>query len=233
MLRLKNISHSLLQLFFPHICAGCGSDLLHRDSCLCLKCIYNLPETGFEQHENNPVENLFTGRLPLESATAQYYFTKSSLMQHLMHQLKYKNNPELGLQLGRLMGDQLKKSGRFTTVEALVPLPLFPRREKKRGYNQATILCKGLEQTLGIPVWDNVIARPHHTETQTSKGRFERWKNIEGKFMLRDGSKISFRHLLLVDDVITTGATLESCGQELLKGEGVKLSVAALSIAMQ
>jgi ComF family protein len=149
-------------------------------------------------------------------------------MQHLMHQFKYKGNKELGLQLGRLMGNALKSASRFSEIDALIPLPLFPSKEKKRGYNQATVLCDGMAEILNIPVLNNVITRPQHTETQTKKGRIERWRNIEGKFQLIDPLKIQNKHVLLVDDVITTGATLEACGNELLKADNVKLSIATL-----
>ena len=168
--------------------------------------------------------------MPLVGATAQFYFTKESLMQHLMHQFKYKRNKELGLQLGKIMGAKIKASARFET-DALVPLPLFPAKEKRRGYNQATLLCEGMAEAMNIPVLDKVIIRPQHTETQTKKGRIERWKNMEGKFILSNPESIRNKHVLLVDDVITTGATLEACGNELLKAEGVQLSVATLCVA--
>lgn len=195
-----------------------------------MKCLEAMPETGFELCPGNPVEKTFWGRIQLQAATAQFYFTKESLMQHLMHQLKYKGNKDLGWQLGCIMGYQLKKSTRFA-VDALVPLPLFPGKEKKRGYNQATILCEGIAEIMRIPVLKDVIIRPEHTETQTKKGRVERWKNIEGKFILKNTEAICSKHLLLVDDVVTTGATLESCGAELLKAEGVTLSIATLCVA--
>ncbi|HEY6064048.1 MAG TPA: phosphoribosyltransferase family protein, partial [Chitinophagaceae bacterium] len=133
-------------------------------------------------------------------------------------------------QLGRIMGEQIKKSGRFD-ADALVPLPLFPAKEKRRGYNQATLLCEGMAKAMNIPVLDQVIIRPQHTETQTKRGRIERWENMEGKFLLSNQSAIHNRHLLLVDDMVTTGATLEACGNELLKAEGVRLSVATLCVA--
>jgi len=231
MLQLKEIKDSLLHLLFPHVCAGCGSDILNRESLLCMRCTDSLPETNFELHPNNPVEKIFWGRIPLLSATAQYYFTKESLMQHLMHQFKYKGNKELGLQLGRFMGEQLLQSGRFDTISALIPLPLFPSKEKKRGYNQATVLCRGMAESMKIPVLEKIITRPHHTATQTKKGRIERWRNMEGKFMLTDTAALCNKHVLLVDDVVTTGATLEACGAEILKAENVRLSVAALCVA--
>ena len=230
MIQLKEIKDSFLHLLFPHVCTGCGSDILNEESVLCMRCIEAMPETNFEMHANNPVEKTFWGRLPLVGATAQFYFTKESLMQRLMHQFKYKRNKELGLQLGRIMGDQIKKSGRFE-ADALVPLPLFPAKEKRRGYNQATVLCEGMAETMNIPVLDKVIIRPQYTETQTKKGRIERWKNMEGKFILSNPEAIRNKHLLLVDDVVTTGATLEACGNELLQAGSVRLSVAALCVA--
>ena len=195
-----------------------------------MRCMNAMTDTNFDLHPHNPVEKIFWGRLPLVAATAQFYFTKESLMQHLMHQFKYRGNKELGVQLGRIMGEQLKQSGRFE-VDVLVPLPLFPAKEKSRGYNQATVLCEGMAAALQIPVLDKVITRPQHTETQTNKGRIERWKNMEGKFVLTDPHALYNKHLLLVDDVITTGATLEACGNELLKAENIRLSLAALCIA--
>jgi len=230
MIHLKEIKESFLHLLFPHVCSGCGSDLLNEESMLCMRCTDAMPETSFELHANNPIEKRFWGRLQLISAAAQFYFTKESLMQHLMHQFKYKGNKELGLQFGRMMGDQLQRSGRFY-ADALIPLPLFPAKEKRRGYNQATILCNGIAEYLKIPVLDKVISRPQDTETQTKKGRVERWKNIEGKFILKDANAIANKHILLVDDVVTTGATLEACGIELLKAQNTKLSIATLCVA--
>jgi ComF family protein len=230
MIQLKEIKDSFLHLMFPHVCSGCGSDILTDESALCMRCINSMPETNFELHPNNPVDKMFWGRLPLVTATGQFYFTKESLMQHLMHQFKYKGNKDLGLQLGRIMGDQLQRSGLFR-ADALVPLPLFPSKEKRRGYNQATILCNGIAESMNISVLDKVIIRPQHTETQTKKGRIERWKNMEGKFVLADPAAIRNKHVLLVDDVVTTGATLEACGNELLKAADVRLSIATLCVA--
>lgn len=151
-------------------------------------------------------------------------------MQRLLHQLKYSNNKDIGLQMGRIMGEQLADSERFA-CDALVPLPLFPSREKRRGYNQARIICNGISGPLNIPVLDKAVARMQFTASQTKKGRIERWKNVEGKFSVTDPSPLKGRHLLLVDDVVTTGATLEHCAAELLKVPGVKVSIATLCIA--
>ena len=230
MIGTKEIKDSFLHFIFPKICSGCGSDLVSEETVLCMHCMADLPETNFEKHPGNPVEKLFRGRLQLINASAQYYFTKESLMQRLMHLFKYKSNKELGIQLGRMMGDSLKQSGRFQ-VDALIPLPLFPAKEKRRGYNQAALLCEGISESIAVPVLYDVVTRPQHTESQTKKGRIERWKNIEGKFELTNPASIFNKHLLLIDDVITTGATLEACGTELLKVEDVRLSIASLCIA--
>lgn len=227
MISLKEIRDSVAHLLFPHICSGCGNDILDPSSFLCLRCIDAMPETNFELHPNNPVEKKLWGRLNLESATAQYYFTGESLMKQLMHQFKYKGNKELGLQLGKMMGESISRSGRFH-VDALIPLPLFPAKEKKRGYNQAAVLCEGIAESLQVPVLKDIIIRSQHTDTQTKKRRIERWQNMEGKFIVVKPASIRDKHLLLVDDVITTGATLEACGAELLTAENVRLSITTL-----
>ena len=163
-------------------------------------------------------------------ATSQYYFTRHSLIQHLMHQFKYKSDRHLGLQLGRLMGQQLLESKR-AKADALVPLPLFPSREKKRGYNQARILCEGMAEAMQIPILDKAVRRNEQTITQTRKSRIERWQNMAGKFAINDHSLIENRHILLVDDVITTGATLEACGSVILNNGTTSLSIATLCVA--
>ncbi len=225
---LKDIQESILHLAFPHTCAGCGNDVLEKESSLCLHCISLLPETGFHLYSPNPAEKIFVGRLPITFATAQYYFTKQSLMQRLIHAFKYRGNKELGIFLGEMMGRDFLQSGKFSNIEALVPLPLFPVKERKRGYNQAALLCKGIASVLHLPVLNNVIIRTQGTESQTKKNRVERWQNIEGRFELVNERLIANKHILLVDDVITTGATLEACGSELLKAANVQLSIAAL-----
>ena len=230
MVSYKELKNSLLHILFPHVCDGCGSDIVDEESSLCMKCIAEMPETNFHLHANNPVEKIFWGRLPIISATAQYYFVKESLMQRLMHQLKYKGNKELGKQLGRLMGYELQKTNRFNKPDFLVPLPLFASKEKRRGYNQATVLCEGIAEVMNIEIARDVIVRTQHTETQTKKGRIERWQNMEGKFEMMKPGKIQNKNILLVDDVITTGATLEACGHELLKASP-KLSIVSLCYA--
>ena len=228
---LKNIVSSTLHLLYPHLCTGCGSDLLQENNLLCLHCINNLPHTNFAQHNNNPVEKIFWGRIPITAAHSEFYFEKEFLIQQLIHQLKYKNNTAIGFYLGELMGKTLLASNRFNNIDYLIPLPLYPDKEHKRGFNQATIICNGMSEVMNIPVLNDNVIRQKFTETQTRKHRAERWENVEGSFKIKNPEILKGKNILLVDDVITTGATLEACGSAVLQTEGVKLYIATLSHA--
>ena len=228
---LKEINDSLLHLAFPHICEGCGSDRLELENFLCLNCLNALPETNFHLYASNPAEAVFLGRIEIANGTAQYYFTGHSLMQRLLYRFKYYGHKELGLYLGCLMGKALAQSGRFDLVEALVPLPLHERKERKRSFNQSLILCEGIASVWSKPVIGNAVKRIENTSSQTRKNRIERWQNMEGKFTVSDVGQLENKHILLVDDVITTGATLEACGKMILEVENVRLSIAALCFA--
>jgi ComF family protein len=232
MVQLKSSLHNLLHLFFPHVCAGCGSDILDDKHELCLRCLSNLPVTNFFSQRGNPVEQMFYGRLPLRTGAAGYFFTKDSLIQILLHQLKYKGNKEIGFYLGRVLGQFLLKSDDFADVDAMIPLPLNPRRERKRGYNQATALCNGIASVWNKPVIERGVIRKVYTETQTKRGRINRWENMEGVFSVPDASVLQNQHLLLVDDVVTTGASLEACGSEILTVPGTTLSIATLACTL-
>ena len=225
---ISDVRNALLHLAYPHVCEGCGHDLAEITHPLCLRCLHALPVTNFHLHAGNPVERLFWGRLPITHASAHLYFTKESLVQHLIHQFKYRNNKELGIYLGKIMGQALVSSNRFQDIDALVPLPLFAAKERKRGFNQAAVLCEGIAAVLHKPVLYGVIIRSGHTDTQTRKSRVERWANIEGKFELRASAALYGKQILLVDDVVTTGATLEACGRTLLAVENLQLSIATL-----
>ena len=228
---LKNIFADTLHLFYPHICTGCGSDLLEKDQLLCLKCINELPHTGFAPFSNNPVEKYFRGRISLVAAHSEFYFSKGSLIQELIHQLKYKANTGIGAYLGELMGLSLLKTDRFTGIDALIPLPLFADKERQRGYNQAAVICEGLSNILNIPTLIGNVTRERFTETQTRKHRTERWENVHESFAVRNSETLRNKHLLLVDDVVTTGATLEACGTVILKSTNARLSFATLAHA--
>ena len=230
---LKTLFADTMHLFYPHVCMGCGSDLLQQDSIICLRCLHDLPHTNFAQHTGNPIEKIFWGRVPLAAAHSEFYFAKESLIQQLIHQLKYKGNQEIGIFLGQLMGRSLLNSNRFSNIDFLVPLPLNPRKERKRGYNQAAVICNGMSGTMQVPVLTGIVTRGRFTETQTKKHRTERWENVANSFIVTDKEKLVGKNLLLVDDVITTGATLEACCQSILRVEGVKMSLATLSTAVK
>lgn len=224
------ISTSLFHLFYPHNCIGCGSDVLESENFLCLECINNLPHTHFAMHANNPVEKIFWGRVGITAAMSEFYFSKVSIIQNLIHEFKYKGNKKIGHYLGSLMGESLLNSTRFH-INAIIPLPLFEKKEKKRGYNQAEILCNGISEVMNIPIIKNNVVRIIPTETQTKKHRAERWQNVEKSFTVLQPEFLEGKHILLVDDVITTGATLEACASEILKVNNVHLSVATLAKA--
>lgn len=231
MLLQKTIFKDLLHLFYPHVCSGCGSDIIENDNLLCLHCISHLPHTNFASHPNNPIEKIFIGRIELANAHSEFYFNKGGLMQTLIHELKYKGNKEMGFYLGKLMGQSLLESDRFKGVDALIPLPLFADKEFKRGYNQATLLCDGISEVMNIPVVASVVVRRKSTETQTKKRRTERWQNVEESFAAVNPAQLRGKHVLLVDDVVTTGATLEACGAVILKIPEVTLSILTLAYA--
>lgn len=229
----KNALHPLLHLFVPHQCAGCGSDIMSRQQVLCMHCINRLPVTSFHNFPDNPVEKIFWGRMAVTAAASYLYFSKDSILQHIVHEIKYKGNKELGLYMGRKMGEALLHASRFSDLEALVPLPLFSARERKRGYNQAFLLCQGMKEVLPLPVLNKVIRRQTSSETQTTRNRIERWLNMQGRFELLQPDIISGKHILLVDDVITTGATLEACGQELLTAANTRLSIMTMAYTVK
>lgn len=227
--QFKQLTHSVAHALFPHQCGGCGSDLLPIDEFLCYECASKLPGTNFHMHANNPVEKIFWGRIPLVYASSHLYFTKDSILQHLLHEFKYRGKREVGTFFGERMGQEILSTNRFSGIDAIIPLPLYKERERRRGYNQAEIISIAISKVIGVPVLKNAVIRPHATETQTKKGREERWQNIVGRFQITNSSLLEHKHLLLIDDVITTGATLESCGQTILTAKDTRLSIFSLA----
>ncbi len=228
----KSIINSFSHLFFPHTCVGCGNDLVGQDQLLCLHCLHDLPFTNFHLFANNPVEKIFWGRINIASAASLLYFTKNSALQNAMHQFKYKAKKEIGFYFGRMMGKSLMESDRFKNIDAIIPLPLFKSKEKNRGYNQSAILCEGISDIMQKEVFNNVVIRSVATETQTKKNRIERWINIEGKFELKNEELLQNKHVLLVDDIITTGATFEACAAVLQNINNIQISVATLAYTL-
>lgn len=221
----------LAYLFFPRLCAGCGEGLSRTEPVLCFSCDQRLPVTGFHLFKNNPVDQIFRGRTGIEQAASCFYFSKDSVMQRLVHQFKYKGRKDILSFLGRRMGTILQESDLFSGVDAIVPVPLFPLKEKKRGYNQAALLAEEMAGVLSLPVLSQVLVRHQPGATQTRKGRMERWQNVEEAFTLKDPQSVAGKKLLLVDDVLTTGATLEACTLALQQAPGVKVFIITLAFA--
>ena len=220
-----------LSLFYPRLCAGCHAPLVRGEEVICLGCLADLPKTGFEKIPDNPVAQLFWGRAEIKMATSFCSFDKGGIVQHFMHQLKYKGAKEVGEKLGNLFGSVLYKCVPYREIELLVPVPLHPKREHKRGYNQSTEIGRGISVAMGKPLMTGNLIRNHYSTTQTNKGRFERWENVKELFSVRKPELLEGKHLLLIDDVVTTGSTLEACAQSLLKVPGTTVSVATIAYA--
>ena len=220
-------------LYFPKNCPACGRPLRLFGANICGRCSQNLPETHFFEAPSNPIEKIFYGRLPISAGAAAWYFHKNSALQALLFQLKYKSNKDVGLFIGKQMGALLAASERFSSIDALVPVPLHPQALSKRGFNQAALICEGIGQVWHKPVLTGAIARTKHTSTQTKQTRAERWDNMEDAFTIKDPTSINGKHLLIIDDVITTGATIEACGKTLLTIKDVRVSVAAAAYPLK
>ncbi len=175
--------------------------------------------------------DIFNGRLPLFSATSFLFFSKGGETQQLIHKLKYKGHKEIGLYLGRMFGNQLNGSELFRTADIIIPVPLHPRKEHKRGYNQSLMIGEGMASRMNARVFPDVLYRKIHTSSQTKKSRYERWENVKDTFEIKKGERLERKHVILVDDVITTGATLEACGNKLLEIPHIRLSIASLAYA--
>lgn len=220
-----------VSLLFPELCNACGESLVAGEELICVDCRYHLPFTDFHLKPDNMVAQQFWGKINLEAAYAMCYFTKGGKMQHLMHQFKYKGIQKIGVLLGNIAGERLAKNTVFDSADMIMPVPLHKSRLRKRGYNQSVCFAEGLSQKLNIPVENNNLVRIRATETQTHKSRFSRFENMQQVFVIDHPEKLINKHVLLVDDVVTTGSTLEACGAELLKIEGLRLSIATIACA--
>ena len=220
-----------ISLLFPRICAACGNSLWKQEETVCLSCEFHLPRTNFHLSLENLVSRLFWGRVNLESAAAYLYFNKGTKVQRLIHQLKYKGRRDIGIYFGRQYGQHLRYSPFFQTVQLIVPVPLHTKKLMQRGYNQSEQFAIGLGESMKVPVDPDAICRRKETETQTKKSRFRRWQNVADVFEVKDPGSLAMKHVLLVDDVITTGATLESCIRALSSIHGIRISVATIAVA--
>lgn len=219
-----------IDLLYPSTCSGCDSPLVKGEKLLCLSCKLELPKTNFHQLENNIVERSFIGKHPVQKATSYLYFVKNGIVQSIMHQLKYGDKPEIGVLLGKMAGFELKNSF-FKGIDCLIPIPLHPKKLKKRGYNQSERIALGIELSTDIPCKTSVLIRSTFNETQTRKSRFNRWLNVEAIFEIDNALSMENKHVLLIDDVITTGSTIEAAVNQLKEIKGIHISVFTLAFA--
>ncbi len=228
---MRKTLKSFFSLIYPELCCCCKQSLVGDEKHICTSCHYKLPKTNFHKDSDNAVELIFRGRVPVESAASYLYFQKGSSVQHLIHNFKYKGNVHLGYHLGKVYGNELKSSDIFSKAELIVPIPMHPAKQKKRGFNQSEVFARGIAEAMQIPIDVSSLVKKEKTQTQTKKSRFVRWENVETVFSIKDPEVFKSKHILLVDDVVTTGATIEACAQKLLKIEGVSLSIITLAIA--
>lgn len=226
-----NLWIDIWELFFPRYCVACGRKLLRGEEFLCVHCVSGLPRTKFHLQADNEMEKNLWGKLPLERATAFLYYAKENDTRKVLYELKYYGNAELGIFLGKWMTSELEGSGFFQGIDCIVPVPLHEKKKKERGYNQSEMLAQGISVRTGIPVVADVLLRLGYTDTQTHKGNYERWENIRNVFSCANREMLSGKHILLVDDVVTTGATVVACADALANIPNLKVSVLSFALA--
>jgi ComF family protein len=222
---------TLFNYFYPRTCISCGNVLLLHERFFCMHCLYNLPETRYHEFVKSPLTQLFLGRVRVENVGAFLFYKKGNHTQKILQHLKYFGNKEVGVFLGKYYGAQLTQQKHWKDVDLIIPIPLHKKKERKRGYNQSEWIAKGLSEGMQIPYFTNLLIRSDFTETQTKKSRFQRWQNVKEVFQLTDPNALKEKHVLLIDDVLTTGATLEAAIQKLAVIPTIKISIATLATA--
>jgi ComF family protein len=225
---LAKIWNGLTCLIFPDFCEICGTPLVRGERYICLSCLYRMPRTKFWEKDDNNLAKLFWGRIDIEHACSLFFFRKGSNYRLVIHKLKYKGKYNIGLRLGEELGVCLESSALYKDISMLVPVPLHPAKEKMRGYNQSESIARGIANVINRPVEKRSLIRTKYTETQTRKNASERWENVQSIFDVRDKDKLNGEHILLIDDVITTGSTIESCASTILNNCDCKLSIASI-----
>ncbi len=226
-----DLAPGLEHLFFPRLCEGCCTPLMREEDTLCLSCLAALPRTGYYTTNDNEAALRFAGRIPYQQVTALSHFAPDSLLQHLLHRLKYDRKKGVGLFLGRQLGYELLKSNWIASVDVIIPVPLHPKKEAERTYNQSDLIAAGISEISGKDTNTKLLRRTRHTESQTKKSREERIANMKDAFIVNNVSALKGAHVLLTDDVLTTGATLEAAAAALLKVPGLTVSIATAGIA--
>lgn len=229
--RFIQLIKNFVSFFYPRSCVACGNALLQNEQQICLSCLMHLPETNFHLMEQSPLDLIFAGRVPVEKVASMLFYKKGNPVQHILHSLKYKGNKEIGAFLGEMYGTQLLKSAYFQSIDCIIPIPLHPKKFKTRGYNQSEWIAKGLSKSMAVPYLTDVLKRAEFTDTQTKKSRFGRWENVKDVFVVDSVEQIAGKHILICDDVLTTGATMEAAITKLLQVPDVRISVATLACA--
>ncbi|MDA9334617.1 phosphoribosyltransferase family protein [Flavobacteriaceae bacterium] len=220
----------LVNLFFPKTCQACNHVLTDYETHICVKCRHELPLTNYHYERPKVVKKIFYGRVELEAATALFYFHKEGLVQHLLHKLKYKGQEQLGQVFGVWLGAELQESSYFKSIDVVIPVPVHSKKLKQRGYNQVALFAKHLAKSLNAYYDDSVLLKSMNTKTQVFQSREERFQSVANTFYAKNLSRIDGKHVLLVDDVITTGATIEACALVLNSVAKIRLSLATIAI---
>ena len=219
----------LINLFFPNICVGCKNVLVEQEKVICIHCLHELPLTNLHVNDSKVISKIFYGTVVLQHATALFYYPKKGVVRQVILHLKYKNQKHISGYLGKWLGIELKDSGNYNDIDVVIPVPLHKKRMRQRGYNQVEGFAKELALSLNAEYNDSTLFRNKNTSTQTVKNRLTRWNNVQTIFEITDVNTLKGKHILLVDDVITTGATIKSCVTELNKINNVKLSLAVMA----
>ena len=228
---LKHIILDFFNLIYPAYCYACVEDLEKNENVICTNCRMTLPRLKIEQDENNEMAKRFWGKVKVENAFAYYKFEKKGKVQKLLHHLKYEGKTEIGEMAGHWLANEIKDDGIEIGAEIIIPIPLHKSKLRSRGYNQSDSFAKGLSEKMNIPWSDKILKKHIATSTQTKKNRYERFKNVEDVFTITNNELIQDKHILLVDDVITTGSTFESAIKTLLENGASKVSIAAIASA--
>jgi Predicted amidophosphoribosyltransferases len=230
---MSDILHDMVNLFYPHHCMLCEKMLIESERHICIDCLCDLPKTNYHANKGNPARALFSGYTQVNEVTAFLYFEKEGKTQTLIHALKYKGDKELAEYLGRIAASELYDYGFYASIETIIPISLHQKKQKKRGYNQSALIAKGISSIYGCEVNSTIVKRVTDTKSQTRKSIFDRHVNVEKIFEVTDIERLYGKHILLIDDVITTGATISSCIDALLSVPDIKISIFSLSIARE
>jgi ComF family protein len=228
---VAEIFNDFVSLVYPHYCLACKTGLAKGEDVICSKCILELPRTHYHADPHNPVFRRLDGRILVQHAFSFFHFRKGGKVQQLLHELKYNNHPEIGVTLGRVYADELLRCGFSNQFDVIIPIPLHASKRRRRGYNQSEEFAKGLSEILKAPCLIHPVERIVQTDTQTRKSKLMRWRNVSEVFRVNDIQAVSGIRILLVDDVITTGATVEACGRTLLEAGCSSLSIASMAYA--